>query len=188
MSTHKEIATLSDEALARHFQQTTDSVLYTKLVTRHQAHIQKSCYRWLKNREDAQDVSQEVLLRVYTQIGTYRHEAPFSAWLRTIIRNRCVDHLRRDKKRMHQEISQKITENLAEELNTDGLETPLEEKLAGWLERFSGQEKTLLVLKYCGNWSYREIQQALGLTEGAAKIKLSRTKAKLQKLLEQQVA
>ena len=159
MTTPKQFATLSDEEIVRRFQQTTDPRLFTELVQRHHTFIQKACYQHLKDREAVKDVSQEVLLRVYTKIDTYRHEAPFSAWLQTIIRNRCVDHLRENKKLMHQEISQQIAETLQEELDTDSLEKPLEEYLTTWLEKVSGQEKILLQLKYGEGLSYQEIQQ-----------------------------
>ena len=184
MTTSPKIAALSDEEIVRRFRQTTDPTLFNELVRRYHPRIQRACYQWLKDQEAAKDVSQEVLLRVFTRIETYRHEAPFAGWLRTIVHNRCMDHQRANKTQLHQELSEYIAERLGEELDTDELEVPLEELLEKGLEKVSGEEKLLRLLKYREGWSYQEIRETLNLTEGAAKMKIVRAKAKLQKFLE----
>ena len=122
-------------------------------------------------------------MRVFTRMATYRHEAPFAGWLRTIVHHRCMDHRRANKTRLHQE-SGYIAERLGEELDTDELEVPLEELLEKGLEKVSGEEKLLRLLKYREGWSYQEIRETLNLTEGAATMKIVRAKANLQKFLE----
>ena len=143
----------------------------------------RRCQRYIKDQDAAQDVSQEVFLRVLLKIPGFKGNASFATWLHTIIHNRCIDHIRKDKKAMDLEISEHIAESLQEEWDTDAAEEPTVEILETLMEQISGAEKYLLLLKYKEGWSTRQIQQATGLPESIIKNRLYRTKQKLRKLL-----
>ncbi len=178
----------SDEQLAIQFRENRDPRLLTELVNRHHPHIIQQCRHRVKDAEAAKDISQEVLIRVMTKIDSYQQEADgqsrcFATWLNTIVCNRCVDHLRQNKRDLHREISQKIEDTLEEELDTDNVEKPTVEILEEMLEKISGEEKLIFLLKYKEKWSLKEIQLVTGLSESAVKMRLSRTKEKIQQLL-----
>ena len=152
-------------------------------MQRYEKRVIHQCKQYLKDEETAKDVSQEVFIRLLTKIGSFRQEAAFATWLHTIVHNRCTDHLRKDKKALHQEISREIVEILEEELDTDNVEKPTTEILEELLEKIRGEEK-LLLLKYREGWSVKEITQSLNISASAVKMRLDRTKAKVEKLLE----
>lgn len=176
-------ATLSDEALIHQYKADSNPALLEELVQRHQTSVIRQCRRYVKDYDAAQDVSQEVFLRVVLKIPKFQEESLFATWLHTIIHNRCMDHLRQNKKAMHLEISRHIAEPLEEEWDTDDPKSPTIEVLEDLMEKISGQDKWLLVLKYKENWSVKQIQQATGLPESIIRNRLFRVKKKLQQLL-----
>ena len=173
---------LSDENVLHLFKQQQHPSAFSELVSRHRPYIVRRCYGYLKDEEDAQDVTQEVLIRLLTKSETYRSDAPFMPWLNTIIRNRCIDHLNQDKEALHQEISRKIEETIEEAYDTDEVDKPTVEILEELLEQVGGEEKLLLLLKYRQGWSVQDIQRSLDLNENTVKSKLKRSREKLRKL------
>ncbi len=107
-------SSLSDEALVQQIKATADPALLGALVQRYQTTVVQACYRYVKDHDTAQDLSQEVFLRVLIKIHSFDGKASFSTWLHTIINNRCVDHLRRDKRALHQDISERIITTLTD--------------------------------------------------------------------------
>lgn len=180
-----DITTCSDEELLRQFQQKQDPHLFSELIRRYTPYILNKCHQQLKNKEDALDVSQEVLLRLLTKAHTYQTHLPFRPWLHQIIHNRCVDHLQQNKKRLHQEISDKIVNLIEDVEDTEAVVRPTTEILEELLERISGEDKLLLVLKYQQRWSVQDIQRVLPLNENTIKSRLKRNREKLQQMLAQ---
>ena len=178
-------AILSDEELLEEFKRNNDAKPFAELVQRYEAKVTERCRRRLKNKEDAQDVSQEVFLRLLTKSHTYRTGLPFEPWLNTIINNRCRDHIKQDKAELHEEISNKIVDTLEEEVDTEEANRPTIEILRELLEQVSGEVKLILLLKYEQGWSIKTIQESLSLEESAVKQRLKRSRDKLRKLLDQ---
>lgn len=179
------LSRLSDEELLHRFQEYGTANFFSELVRRYEAEVLKKCYQRLRDREAAKDVSQEVFLRLLTRSGTYQAGLPFKPWLGRIIHNRCIDHLKQDKTGLHQEISHKIVDTLEEEIDTEDITRPTVEILQELLEKVSGEEKLILLLKYEQQWSIQTIQQSLELSESAVKQRLKRSREKLQRLLTQ---
>ena len=173
---------LSDEKVLHIFSQQKDPVIFEELVRCHQKRIVSRCYSYLKNRDDAQDVAQEVLIRLFTKADNYNSDAPFDPWLNTIIRNRCMDHIRQDKRELHEEVSRKIEESLLEDYDTEEVLKPTLEVLEELLEQVTSEEKLILFLKYRRKWSIQAIAQSLNVNENTVKSKIKRSWEKLQRL------
>ena len=180
---------LSDAALIIQFRQTDPNdgthKLLAVLYQRHQQSVVRKCYYYLRDWEAAQDVSQEVWIRVLAKLHQFHTGADFTPWLFGIVHNRCRDHIRQDKRLLDQEISRKIADSLAEDLNTEGLDQPLSEILVELMEKISGEEKLLLSLKHEQGWTSKAIAQSLGISEDNVKKRVSRARQKLRKLLDQ---
>ena len=176
---------LTDHEIAQRFVQTKEPRLFDELVRRHQSSVLQQCRKQLKDAEAAQDVSQEVWIRVFERLHQFRPVRPFAAWLSVIVHNRCHDHLHNDKYRLHQELSHLIVDGLEadEELDTENLTVPTVEILEELMEYLSGEEKWLLHLKYWQGWSIKDIQHLMQLSESAVKSRVFHVKQKLQKLL-----
>ena len=177
-------ATLSDEALAQQYKANQDPNLINELLRRHQAQVVRACKQFVKDYDTAQDIAQEVFLRVLDKIHTFEGKSSFATWLHTIVERRCLDHLKGDKKKMHREISERIIDTLAEEWE-DELEKLTVEKLEIWMKKLSGKEKRLVTMKYQENWSIKAIAESFGTSEGTIKTSLQRIKEKLKKMMEE---
>ena len=179
---------LGDEALIAHFRQDSAEEatpkLLAELVRRFQEEIVKECYRYVKDRDEAQDVSQEVWIRVITKFPQYDSAQPFRPWLFTIVKNRCFDHLRQNKKPLYQEISLKIVDSLQEEMEAEDSIRPTLELLEELMEKISGQGKLILCLKHYQGWSVKEIQSSLGISESTVKMRVSRSREKIRDLFD----
>ena len=178
-----DLFTLTDEELFDRFKQDRSPDSFAELFRRHEPHVTDRCYRHLRDRDDAKDVSQEVFLRVFTKSHTYQVHLPFKPWLNRIIHNRCIDHVKQDKTELHQEISRKIADTIEEEIDIESVSRPTTEILEELLEQVSGRNKLILTLKYKQHWSIKEIAYTLNLDENTVKSYLKRAREELQKLL-----
>ena len=180
---------LNDEALISHFRQTdsgnNDPILLKVLFQRHQQNVVKKCCYFVKDAETAHDLSQEVWIRVLTRLHQFDVTASFTAWLFQIAHNRCHDHIRQNKRLLHQEISWKIVDRMEEELNTKGVNKPTVDILQELMEKISSQGKLILKLKYEDGWSIKDIAKSLDISEGSVKMRLSRARQEMQKLLKE---
>lgn len=181
-------SSLSNEALVRHIKASSDARLSGELVNHHRAAVVQACYRYVKDHDTAQYLTQEVFMRVFSRIQEFNEQCAFSTWLHTIVHNRCVDHLRKDKQKMHREISKHIMETLAEEMDTDESNVLTIDMLEVWLDRLSGEDKWLLTMKYQQRWTIKQIEQVLNVSESVIKTRLHRAKAKLKKIRAQALA
>lgn len=180
-------STLNDEAIIHQLKIDTDPALLNELMERHQANVIRRCRGYVKDHNDAQDVSQEVFLRVLLNLSKFEEKSTFSAWLHQIVHNRCMDHIRQNKTVLNREVVEHIAEPWQEE-DADVAEAPTVEDLEELMEQISGEEKYLLLLKYKEGWSLKQIQQAIGLPESLIKNRLYRTKQKLQRLLSDKLS
>src|ERR1700743_1912716 len=88
----------SDEALILSWREgggPTRADLMEELFKRHQARIIRWCYRFTRDREAALDLAQEILLRAFRKLDSYRRDLRFSTWLYVIARNQCMPALQK---------------------------------------------------------------------------------------------
>ena len=76
-----------------------DELAWEALVRRLQARVYGLALHYVRNAEEARDVAQEIFVRIYRKLGSYRDEDAFLPWLLRVGRNVCIDHLRRAKAR-----------------------------------------------------------------------------------------
>lgn len=89
---------VSSEAEAILRAQAGDESAFTELYERHKSTVLKHCFAILKNRDAAEDASQEVFLKLFRKIGTFRGESKFSVWLCALTRSVCFTLLREQKR------------------------------------------------------------------------------------------
>ena len=176
-------STLSDEEIVHRYKTDADPALLEELMQRHQASVLRQCQRYIRNREDAQDVAQEVFLRALLRLPGFRGEASVVTWLNCIAYRRCMDHLRGDKKALDFQISKRIANSLIAEWDAEEPVQPTIEDLQELMEKISGEEKLLLTLKHMDKRSVKEIVTITGLPESIVKNRIHRAKKKLRSLL-----
>lgn len=184
MSKHQQH--LSDEELIYYILEGNQS-LFSQLAERYEKYIFNTCMTYVKDQNQAQDLSQEVLIKLFLQLASFRKEARFTTWLFSIIHHTCVDHLRKNKKNIHSVLTEKLADEVIDIVDSNQELEP--EKTMEILDKLLGQMtpegRLLLILKYKEKHPIKDIQLAMGLSESAVKMRLKRAKEVLNKLYEQ---
>ena len=149
------------------------------------------CYRFTSRDNEAQDLTQDVFLRVFKTLVSFRAgEGSFSVWLTRLTRNLLIDHYRRTKL---ERASDSIEDQLAvlEEKNslhsrTDGMLAGREasELLQGALEKLSPELREAVILRDLEELEYKNIAKVLNVPEGTVKSRLNRGRAELARVLK----
>lgn len=148
--------------------------------------IFRFCRRALPAREDAEDATMEIFLKVREKLGQYDSSRAFSAWLYRVAANHCWDMLRRRRSRQDKETGDLETLPLAhpdptqlEQLIAEN--TTQEIRLA--LDKVSARGRMALVLRYYAEMSYEEVAEALGVRRAFVGVVLLRARHKLRDAL-----
>lgn len=143
----------------------------------------------MKNGDTAEDLCQEILIKIFLKVNDFQKKANFSTWLYSIIHNTCIDYLRKNKKNTQQVLTEKMVDEVAD-LIEDVDEIPQEMSLQildQLLDTISPEEKLLLLLKYKEKHSIKDIQVSLNLSESAVKMRLKRAKEKINALYKERI-
>ncbi|UNY97589.1 RNA polymerase sigma factor [Zhouia spongiae] len=137
--------------------------------------------RYLKNIDDAQDVTQEAFIRAFQKIDQFKAEVAFGAWLKKIVVNKCIDFL---KSRHEHYLS--LDENILNVVDDDNwkIEDDVsvdEVKLA--IEHLPEKYKYVVMLYLIEGYDHSEISEILGITQTASRTQLLRGKNQLKELL-----
>jgi RNA polymerase sigma-70 factor (ECF subfamily) len=168
---------------------------WDELVKLHTARVYGICYRFTGSEHEAQDLTQEVFLRVFRSLKSFRvGEGSFTVWLARLSRNLLIDHYRRTKlERATDSIENQLPmleEKTAMSARSDGLLAAREagELLQKALRKLSPELRETVILRDLEEMEYREIAQVLNVPEGTVKSRLSRGRAELARILRKQNA
>ncbi|MCS6952110.1 MAG: sigma-70 family RNA polymerase sigma factor [Bryobacterales bacterium] len=170
-----------------------DEAAWEELVKAYTRRVYALCYRFTGNDAQAQELTQEVFLRVFRTLKSFRAgEGSFATWLMRLTRNLLVDHYRRTRQ-------DRLTESLEERLatleetqaisgRTDGLLAGREaaEALEAALLKLSPELRETVILRDLEHMEYREIARVLNVPEGTVKSRLNRGRAELARILRRQ--
>lgn len=170
-----------------------DETAWEDLVREHTRRVYSICYRFTGRDQEAQDLTQEVFLRIFRSLHSFRSgEGAFGVWLTRLTRNLLIDHYRRSK---HDRTTDSIEDQLPmlEEKTslsgrTDSLLAGREagELLQGALQKLSPELRETVILRDLEELEYREISNVLGVPEGTVKSRLNRGRAELARILRRQ--
>ena len=167
-----------------------DETAWEDLVKLHTRRVYSICYRFTGRDSEAQDLTQEVFLRVFKSVKSFRAgEGSFAVWLARVTRNLLIDHYRRTR-------MERATDSIEDQLpmleqrgaldaRTDAMLAGREagELLQGALARLSPELRETVILRDIEELEYREIAQVLNVPEGTVKSRLNRGRAELARLL-----
>ncbi len=170
---------------------------YRELVRRYERPVFSLVYRMVRDRELAEDLTQDTFVKVLSHIEKYRSEFKFSSWLFKIANNVAIDHLRRRQLNTvsldgsPHSTSSDMTEATSFELPNNN-ETPLQElearELGSEIERAIGRlrpdYRSCILLRHVEDKSYEEIAATLDLPLGTVKTYIHRARHELRELLE----
>lgn len=161
-----------------------DEAAWDAIVRLHWRRVFNVAYKFVGRHDEAEDLAQEIFLKVFKSLDTFDRRANFQTWLMAVSRNLCIDHYRSVRKEREtidrgvdaRELAQASTEPgpMAALEQRDRL-TLLREALAG----LPGALRTAVLLRDIRELSYREIADTLGLPEGTVKSRINRGRAEL---------
>jgi len=167
-----------------------EEAAWEDLVKIHTRRVYSICFRFTGSEAEAQDLTQEVFLRLFRSLRSFRvGQGSFPVWLARLTRNLLIDHYRRTRmERATDSIEQQLPmleEKVAMSARTDGLAAGREasELLQGALQKLSPELRETVILRDLEELEYREIAQALSVPEGTVKSRLNRGRAELARIL-----
>lgn len=171
---------------------TGDQTAWEQLVRLHTRPVYALCYRFTGSGAEAQDLTQEVFVRVFRTLKSFRsNEGSFATWLARVTRNLLIDHYRRTRQ-------ERITDSIEDQLPTleqEGKAERPDQALAGReaseilqnaLQKLSPDLREAVILRDLQEMEYREIAQILNIPEGTVKSRINRGRAELGRLLRKQ--
>lgn len=143
------------------------------------------CLRYAKNEDDALDAFQDAFIKVFNKLDQFDGEGSLEAWIKRIMVNTSIDHLRKQKK--HQNIIS-INEEITGYLIDDEIEEDLLDKvnfndLLGAIHELSPGYRSVFNMYVVDGFSHQEISEKLGISIGTSKSNLSKAKGNLKNIL-----
>jgi len=134
--------------------------------------------RILNNREDAEDILQEAFVECFRNLDSFRFESTFGAWLKKIIVNRCINHIK--KKKIDLTLCETLPVIIYEEEEEIVYDTG---KIFKGIEMLPDGYRIILTLYLLEGYDHSEISQILGISESTSKSQYSRAREKLRTIL-----
>ena len=175
-----------------------DAVAWEEIVQRYNRRIYNICYRFAGSADDAQDLTQEVFIKMYRMMSSYDiGRGAFMTWVTTITRNLLVDHFRKTKQdRMTESLDGASSEHedampLSERIPDKGVppDARVQSREAGEtvhhaLQKLSPELREAVILRDLQDLDYREIAAVLRVPEGTVKSRINRGRAELARVLQ----
>lgn len=170
--------------------QAKDEMAFREIVERYQAKVFSIIYGILRNRNDAEDIAQQVFAKVYFSIGNFDFRSSLLTWIYKITVNECYDYLRKKRvRKLVYESDFSEEDSLRMENSEAAVEQahPIDEELARrdfamkLLSKVSEEDRKLILLKEVEGHSVEELAEMTGLNENTIKVKLFRARQKLVK-------
>lgn len=141
------------------------------------------CYRFARNREDAEDMLQEGFIRVFTQIHQFQNKGSFEGWIRRIIVHTCINHIKKHKKFND---SVDITQANTLQVREDSVPSIIQAKqVIECIRMLPIGYRTVLNLFAIDGYTHREISAMLDIEESTSRSQYTRAKAMLEQILVQ---
>jgi RNA polymerase sigma-70 factor (ECF subfamily) len=158
-----------------------DREAFEMIIRTHSRRLFAISYGILQNREEAEDVVQDSLVKAWKTRWRVRDPEKFPAWLATITRHRAHDTFRRRR-------TVPLSEQVTEPVEPEPEDTALDQQLHSALAALPELHRTALILRYFEEMDYRTIENTLGLTNGALRGILGRALASMRKQLRPALA
>lgn len=197
MNDHTKIETTLEETYAAQAEfikelKSGSEAAFGRLIEENQKKVFRIALSFVKNPTDAEDIAQEVFIRVYTSIGSFKGNSSLATWIYKITYNLSLDFLKHNNRKLKTtktlddpEDNEIIT--LAEEKfipEKEFEDKELKKDLAEALKTLPDDQRQLIELKDIHGFSYEEILEMTGLKDGTMKSRLNRARASLRKSLQ----
>jgi len=164
-----------------------DNAAWETLVERYRRKVFHIAYKFTGRHAEAEDLMQEILLKVFKSLDKFNQDADFSTWLGSVSRNYCIDHYRASKREKEVLVEDLVAFDLAVATGTNP-QRVLEDRdrrsfLRRGLELLPDKLREAVVLRDLQGLTYQEMAEQLGLPEGTVKSRINRGREELSRLL-----
>jgi RNA polymerase sigma-70 factor (ECF subfamily) len=177
--------------------QSGDAAAWEEIVRQFNRRIYNICYRFTGSADDAQDLTQEVFIKVYRTLSSYDlDKGSFQTWVTTMTRNLLVDHFRKSKQ---DRVTDSMDEPATSEDDSLSLSDQIEDRgpspderlraretqefVQKALQKLSPELREAVILRDLQDMDYRDIALALKVPEGTVKSRINRGRTELARLL-----
>jgi RNA polymerase sigma-70 factor (ECF subfamily) len=180
----------TDEAALVRRIQAQDEMAFREIVERYQAKVFSIIYGILRNRNDAEDIAQQVFAKIYFSIKNFDFRSSLLTWIYKITVNECYDYLRKKRVRKlvyESDFSNEDSARVETSGSTADQKQAVDQRLAQrdlilkLLKKISEEDRSLILLKEVEGHSVEELSQMTGMNENTIKVKLFRARQKLVK-------
>ena len=161
-----------------------DHQAYAVLVNRYQNYVFTLSLRFTKNREDAEEVAQDIFIKAYRALADFKGNSKFSTWLYTIVNNTCITFLRKKRLETYSLDNEKVFE-VADSQDSGLKANMIEQKSRAAMVNkaialLGPDDAEIITLFYKAEQSLEEIAQILRLETNTAKVRLHRARTRLK--------
>ena len=185
-----------DEELLGRYRRGDDGA-FRELVRRHQRGLFNFALRQVRVSSVAEDIVQEVFVRVVQNAESFKEEARFTTWAYTIARNLCIDHLRKRVHRRHASLDAPMSEEgggegaaLIERVAGSGpmadrnvIGNQLQKHISEAVEKLPDDQREVFLMRQIGELPFKEIAEAVGVSENTVKSRMRYALERLQAAL-----
>lgn len=173
-----------------------DNSAFEALMEKHMGIIYNIALRMATNQDDAEDMTQEIMIKIFRSLGSFKGNSKFSTWIYRVAVNTCLDELKKKKNKKHLSLDAEISGADGENQIEIKDDSPSPEKLAeqnelrdmvaAAVKLLSDEHRAVIVLRDIRGMSYSEIAGILGCSDGTVKSRISRARAQLKMILEKE--
>jgi RNA polymerase sigma factor (sigma-70 family) len=177
---------LNDQALILQFQQSVEKeAVFTQLLNRHKQKVYYQIKRMVTEHADADDIAQQVWIKVWTKLDGFKMESEFTTWVFRVAYNETLNFLQKQKK---QAIQSQSEESLDYAHAASGSDNPKSSQIQIALEQAIRQlpekQRFVFMLRYFEELNYEKIAEITGTTVGGAKANFHQAIKKMEEILK----
>lgn len=182
--------TSTDVELVKHTIEHGDQQAFGELYDRYCSRVYNKCISFTKSQAEAEDLTHDIFLKAFLKMSTFKQNCSFYTWLYSITYHACIDYSRKhssdnqDMVMAPEDVEKQRVTTYYEETEED-IEQIKAEYLKKVLATLEAPEKIILLMKYQDDMSIAEMQDVLGIGEGAVKMRLLRAKKRALAIYKQ---
>jgi RNA polymerase sigma-70 factor (ECF subfamily) len=161
---------------------TGDMAAFDELMIRYERQVYRVCYRFVENRDDAMDLAQEVFIKAFEHLGSFRRESSLKTWLYRIAVNHCINHVKKHSQEFV-EVDER-TGSVPASVQSQLEDREQREHFRRLVKRLPPKQKAILELRINEHLSYEEIANISGRSVSTIKASVFFALEKLRKLVK----
>jgi RNA polymerase sigma factor (sigma-70 family) len=164
-----------------------DNAAWELVVVRYRRKVFHIAYKFTGKHDEAEDLQQEIFLKVFRSLEKFHRDADFSTWLSSVARNYCIDHYRASKREKEVLVEDSLAYDLAPASSGNPYRALEAKDRSGLvrrgLDQLPGKLREAVILRDLQGLSYQEMASRLALPEGTVKSRINRGREELARLL-----